>query len=137
MSSSHELKVALAQIAPVWLDKSKTLAKIKQQIIDASQQNCELIVFGEALLPGYPFWISNTNGAEFDSKTQKEIHAHYVQNSIQVEKGDLDEICNLAKQHNIAIYLGLMERAQDRGADRRQCAHPPGWRESGSSDTPG
>ncbi|MBC8755483.1 carbon-nitrogen hydrolase family protein [Kordia sp. YSTF-M3] len=122
MSSSHELKVALAQIAPVWLDKSKTLTKIKQQILDASQENCELIVFGEALLPGYPFWISYTNGAEFDSITQKEIHSHYVQNSVQVEKGDLDKICNLAKQHNIAIYLGLMERAVDRGGHSIYCS---------------
>ncbi len=122
MSSSHELKVALAQIAPVWLDKSKTLHKIKEQILDASQENCELIVFGEALLPGYPFWVSYTNGAEFDSTKQKEIHSHYVQNSVQVEKGDLDEICNLAKQHNIAIYLGLMERAADRGGHSIYCS---------------
>ena len=78
MSSSHELKVALAQISPVWLDKSKTLEKIKQQILDASQENCELIVFGEALLPGYPFWVANTNGAAFNSTMQKEIHSHYV-----------------------------------------------------------
>ncbi|QHI37061.1 Aliphatic nitrilase [Kordia antarctica] len=122
MSSSNELKVALAQIAPVWLDKSKTLEKIKKQILDASQENCELIVFGEALLPGYPFWVSHTNGAEFNSTTQKEIHAHYVKNSVQVEKGDLDEICNLAKQHSIAIYLGLMERAADRGGHSIYCS---------------
>lgn len=122
MSSSHELKVALAQIAPVWLDKSKTLEKIKKQILDASQENCELIVFGEALLPGYPFWISHTNGAEFNSTIQKEIHAHYVKNSIQVEKGDLDEICNLAEQHSISIYLGMMERAADRGGHSIYCS---------------
>ncbi|WP_298520749.1 carbon-nitrogen hydrolase family protein [uncultured Kordia sp.] len=122
MSSSHELKVALAQIAPVWLDKSKTIDKIKQQILDASQQDCELIVFGEALLPGYPFWVANTNGAVFNSTTQKEIHRHYVQNAIQVEKGDLDEICNLAKEHTIAIYLGLMERAADRGGHSIYCS---------------
>ncbi|MEM6718629.1 MAG: carbon-nitrogen hydrolase family protein [Bacteroidota bacterium] len=122
MSSSHELKVALAQIAPVWLDKSKTIDKIKQQILDASTQNCELIVFGEALLPGYPFWVANTNGAAFNSTIQKEIHRHYVQNSIQVEKGDLAEICNLAKQHQIAIYLGLMERAVDRGGHSIYCS---------------
>lgn len=122
MSSSHELKVALAQIAPVWLDKSKTIHKIKQQIVEASIQGCELIVFGEALLPGYPFWVANTNGAAFNSTIQKEIHRHYVQNSIQVEKGDLDEICDLARQHNIAIYLGLMERAVDRGGHSIYCS---------------
>jgi nitrilase len=73
-------------------------------------------------LPGYPFWVANTNGAAFNSTLQKEIHRHYVQNSIQVEKGDLDGICELAKEHNIAIYLGLMERAEDRGGHSIYCS---------------
>ena len=109
------LKVALAQISPVWLNKEKTIEKIEKSILDAAKENCELIVFGEALLPGYPFWIALTNGVEWDSKTQKELHAHYVRNSITIEKGELDSICRLAKKNNIAIYLGIMERAQNRG----------------------
>jgi len=113
--NTNLLTVALAQIAPVWLNKEKTITKIEQSIIDAAQQNAELIVFGEALLPGYPFWIALTNGAEWDSAVQKEIHAHYIRNSITIEKGELDTICTLAKNHNIAIYLGIMERAANRG----------------------
>lgn len=109
------LKVALAQISPVWLNKEETLKKIEKSILDAATENCELIVFGEALLPGYPFWIALTNGAAWNSKTQKEIHAHYVRNSITIEKGELDAICKLAKDNKIAIYLGIMERARNRG----------------------
>ena len=109
------LKVALAQISPVWLNKEKTIKKIEKSIMDAAKENCELIVFGEALLPGYPFWIALTNGAAWNSSTQKEIHAHYIRNSITIEKGELDSVCKLAKEHNIAIYLGIMERAQNRG----------------------
>lgn len=109
------LKVALAQISPVWLNKEKTIEKIQKSIVDASKENCELIVFGEALLPGYPFWVSLTDGAAWDSKVQKEIHAHYVRNSITIEKGELDTICDLAKEYKIAVYLGIMERAQNRG----------------------
>ena len=69
--TNNLLKVALAQISPVWLHKQKTIKKIEKYIIDASKENCELVVFGEALLPGYPFWIALTNGAEWNSKTQK------------------------------------------------------------------
>ena len=115
MASDHLLKIAMAQIAPVWLDKIKTIEKIKTSIIQAGEENCELIVFGEGLLPGYPFWLSMTNGSEFENKVQKEIHAHYVQNSITIEKGELASICNLAKEHRMAIYLGIIERAQNRG----------------------
>lgn len=114
-TSAHILKVALGQIAPVWLNKSKTITKIEHSIIEAAKQDCELIVFGEALLPGYPFWVELTNGAQFNATVQKEIHAHYVRNSITIERGELDSICALAKEHQIAIYLGIMERAQNRG----------------------
>jgi len=116
------LKVALAQISPVWLDKEKTLQKIINSIIEAGSQKAELIVFGEALLPGYPFWLSLTNGADWNSKVQKELHAHYARNSIQIEVGELTEVCEMAKKFKIAIYLGLIERAKNRGGHSLYCS---------------
>ena len=113
--SAHLLKVGLAQISPVWLDKIKTLAKIKTTIENAAEQGCELVVFGEALLPGYPFWLALTGGAEWNTQVNKKIHAHYVRNAVVVENGDLNAICDLAKKHKIAIYLGIIERPIDRG----------------------
>lgn len=109
------LKVALAQISPVWLDKKATLEKIEGTIKDAAREGAELLVFGEALLPGYPFWLALTDGAKWNLKVNKELHAHYVRNSVQMEAGELDGLCDLAKLHKIAIYLGVMERAKDRG----------------------
>jgi nitrilase len=115
MNNEHLLKVALAQIAPVWLDKNKTLQKIERQIEEAGQNNAELIVFGEGLLPGYPFWLALTDGAAWNQKVNKELHAHYVRNSVTIEKGDLNSVCALAKKHAIAIYVGIIERPLDRG----------------------
>jgi predicted amidohydrolase len=51
----HLINVALAQIAPVWLDKKATLDKILVTLVDAKKQDAELVVFGERLLPGHPF----------------------------------------------------------------------------------
>ncbi|AUC75339.1 carbon-nitrogen hydrolase family protein [Olleya sp. Bg11-27] len=111
----HTLKVAIAQITPVLLNKVETLKKVEQSIIDAAKIGSELVVFGEALVPGYPFWVALTGGAEWDTKVNKELHATYVKNSIQIEAGELDTICALAKQNTIAVYLGIMERAKNRG----------------------
>ncbi len=116
------LKVAMAQIAPVWLDKKATLEKIEQTVIEASNENAELVVFGEALLPGYPFWLALTDGAKWDLKVNKEIHAHYTRNAIQIEAGELDSLCALSKEKNIAIYLGIMERAKNRGGHSLYCS---------------
>jgi nitrilase len=111
----HTLKVALAQISPVWLNKSGTLEKIEKAVIDASKEDVELIIFGEGLLPGYPFWLALTGGAEWNKQVNKELHAHYVSNSVTIEKGDLDTVCELAKKHRISVYLGIIERPLDRG----------------------
>jgi nitrilase len=111
----NRLKVALGQIAPVWLNKKETINKVERSMIEAAENGCELIVFGEGLLPGYPFWLALTGGAEWDTKVNKELHAHYVRNSIMIEAGELDSICELAKKHKIATYLGIIERAQNRG----------------------
>ena len=110
-----KLIVGLAQIAPVWLDRSRTLTKILEQIDKASESKCQLVAFGEALLPGYPFWIERTNGATFNSPVQKEIHAHYMDQAVQIETGHLGVVCEAAKRHQMAVILGIIERPADRG----------------------
>ena len=45
MENNHLLNVALAQIAPVWLNKEKTLQKIENCIEEAAKNNSELIIF--------------------------------------------------------------------------------------------
>jgi len=112
---SNILKVGLAQISPVWLNREQTREKIGTYIQKAGAETCDLVVFGEALLPGYPFWLELTGGAVFNSQMQKEIHAHYIRNAIQIEAGDLDPLCNLCKEHRIAAYVGTIERAKNRG----------------------
>lgn len=109
------LKIGLAQIAPVWLNKSATLEKILVCIKEAGEKETDLIVFGETLLPGYPYWLSLTHGAEFNSQMQKEIHAHYLRQAIQIEAGDLNSIRAAAKKYKMAVYLGVAERPEDRG----------------------
>lgn len=109
------LKVAMAQLAPVWLNKVETLKKVENAIVEAAKEKAELIVFGEGLVPGYPFWLALTGGAEWNTQINKTLHAHYVKNSITIENGDLDTICELAKSKSIAIYLGVIERPLDRG----------------------
>ena len=107
--------MGIAQIAPVWLDRDATANKISEWIRGAAAQGCELVVFGEALLPGYPFWVERTDGARFDSDLQKELYRHYVEQSVCIEDGDLDGIRDTVRDAGIAVYLGVMERAANRG----------------------
>ncbi|MFC3122917.1 carbon-nitrogen hydrolase family protein [Agaribacter flavus] len=122
LTGCSRLKVALAQIAPVWLDRVATTKKVESYISDAAEQDANLVVFGECLLPGYPFWLDFTGGAEFNSSKHKEIHAHYLTQAVNIEEGHLDSICQLAKEKEIAVILGIAERATDRGGHSIYCS---------------
>jgi nitrilase len=113
--SNELLTVALAQLAPVWLDRRQTLEKILAMVNQAIQQQCQLVVFGETVLPGYPFWVERTDGARFNSPLQKELYSYYVSQAVEIAAGHLDSLCELAAAGRIAIYLGCAERATDRG----------------------
>ena len=109
------LTVALAQMIPAWLDRQGTLEKIFGQIREAAGQGAGLVVFGEALLPGYPFWPELTDGARFEDSVQKDLFAHYAANAVDIQAGDLAELCRLAGELKIAVYLGCIERSAERG----------------------
>ena len=124
--SKTKLTVGIAQIAPVWLHRDATLAKVVAHIRDAAAEGCGLVVFGEALVPGYPFWVERTDGARFESGLQKELYRHYVQQSVCIEAGELDGVRDAAREHAIAVYLGVMERAADRGGHSVYFRDPDG-----------
>lgn len=109
------LTIALAQIAPVWFDREKTLAKVCDGITDAAAKGAGLVAFGEALVPGYPFWIEYSNVTAFNSPFHKAFHAEYIKQAVCIERGDLQAICDLARDKKIAVYLGIIERPKDRG----------------------
>jgi len=119
---TDKLNIAIAQVAPVWLNKKLTIKKIEAAIKEAAAQKAQLVCFGETLLPGYPFWLELTGGASFNDATQKEIFAHYLKEAVNIEQGDLKSICALAKKLQIAIYLGCAERASDRAGHSIYCS---------------
>ena len=56
-TESQTFRVAIAQFAPVYLDKAASLALALQIVQDAKKRGAELVAFGETWLPGYPAWL--------------------------------------------------------------------------------
>ncbi len=122
MDESQLLTLGLAQIAPCWLNRARTLEKVTSWVENAADAGCALVAFGEALVPGYPFWVELTDGARFNSPLQKEIFAEYAQQAVQPEAGHLDGVCAAAARRKIAVYLGCIERAVSRGGHSLYCS---------------
>lgn len=110
-----KLVVALAQMAPVWFDRERTLEKVISRMIEASDAGANLVAFGEACVPGYPFWLEYSGITAFSSDFHKQFHAEYLQQAVCIERGDLDDVRETARKCKIAVYLGIIERPLDRG----------------------
>lgn len=116
MTAQESLRIAGAQLAPVWLDRLATLAKVVTTVHEAAAAGAQLVVFPEAFVPGYPFWIEWTDGARFDAPLQKAWHAHYLDQAVQIEAGHLDDVIAASRAGRITVVLGIIERPVDRGA---------------------
>ncbi|MEL6107157.1 MAG: carbon-nitrogen hydrolase family protein [Planctomycetota bacterium] len=119
---SDELTIGLAQIAPIWLRRDPTIEKVASWVRKGGEQQCDLIVFGESLIPGYPFWLEHTEGARFDNDFQKQLFAHYLSEAVDLEAGHLNPICEAAREVGTAVMLGCYERPRDRGGHTGYCS---------------
>lgn len=116
------LNLALAQIAPVWLDRANTLEKIIDYVERAAKGGAGLVVFGETILPGYPFWLDHTGGANFNNDLQKDLFAHYATEAVCIEEGHLNALTARCRELSIGCVLGVLERPLDRGGSSVYCS---------------
>ena len=102
------IKVASAQLAPVFLNKEKTIEKACKAIIEAGEKGAQLIVFPEAFISGYPDWvwlIPNSKGADLN-----DLYLKLVENAISVPDNSTDKLCKAAKKANINVVIGMHEK---------------------------
>lgn len=116
------MRVAIAQIAPVLLDRAATLERVTQAIHEAADAGARLVAFGETILPGYPAWLTRTDGARFDSELQKRLHARYLREAVDLEAGDLEPVQRAAARGSIAVVIGVAERPRARGGHSLFCS---------------
>ncbi len=102
------VKVAAAQISPVFLDKERTIQKACRAIQEAGDNGADLIVFPEAFISGYPDWvwlIPNSKGADLN-----ELYVKLVQNAVSVPDDGSRQLCKAAKKSGINVVIGMHER---------------------------
>lgn len=111
-----KVKVCVVQESPVFFDKEKTLIKLEELTTKYAKQDCELIVFPESYIPGYPRGFSF--GTKVGSRTMegKKLYAEYYDNSISLESEDLPRLEKLAKTNNIYIVIGVTEKQETNGS---------------------
>lgn len=111
-----KVKVCLIQDSPVFFDKEKTIQKIESLVKTHARQGCELIVFPESFIPGYPRGFSF--GAVVGNRTEegRKIYTEYHKNSIDLEGEELQRLVKLAKTEKVYLVIGITEKQSNNGS---------------------
>jgi nitrilase len=110
-ADSERARVAIAQFAPVYLDKQASLAKALALVQQAAKRDAQLVAFGETWLPGYPAWLDVCPGAAlWENASAKEVFAKLRNNSITVPGEEVNALSEAARDLKIAIVIGASER---------------------------
>ncbi|GHB80774.1 carbon-nitrogen hydrolase family protein [Persicitalea jodogahamensis] len=110
------IKVGVVQATPAIFDLEKSIAIAVDWIEKGAAAGCELLLFPESFLPGYP------RGLRFDAIVGKRTEAgrnswlDYWQNSVDVRSDALKPIQGAIKRAGIYVALGVTEREATGGS---------------------
>jgi aliphatic nitrilase len=103
---SRTVKVAAAQLAPVFLDRAATTAKACDAIAEAARHGAELVAFPESFIPGYPYWLLTR-----DPMSVNDLNRRLFNQSMEIPGPECTVLAAAAKKAGCHVVVGLTERA--------------------------
>ncbi|CAI7621601.1 unnamed protein product [Penicillium pancosmium] len=100
------VRVAVTQAEPTWLDLAAGVTKTCDLIAEAAKNDAKLIAFPECWIPGYPCWI-------WSRLLDIELNVAYVKNSLRLDSPEMRQIQDCVKANAIAVSLGFSENHND------------------------
>jgi nitrilase len=116
------MRVAIAQDAPVFLDADASCQRAIAWMEEAAKADARLVAFGETWLPGYPFWITQTDGARFNDERQKRAYAQYLDAAVEAEGPELRRLEEAARDLKLGLVMGLVERGRGSASGSVYCS---------------
>jgi len=106
----NALTVGVVQATPVFFDLPATLDRVEHWLQQANTAGCQLVLFPESFLPGYPrgFTFGSTIGSRSDQG--RALYQQYWENSVAVPGAACDRLATLARKYGVYLAIGVTER---------------------------
>ena len=111
-----KIKVGVIQESPVFFDKARTLEKLEQLVKTHAAEGCQLLLFPESFIPGYPRGFSF--GANIGSRSAegRQQFLEYSAQSVSLGSEEQAFLESLAADHNVYLVVGLTEKDRESGS---------------------
>lgn len=107
----EKVRVAAAQVAPVFMDKEATIDKACRTMEEASRAGAKLVVFSETFIPGYPYW----RGLQPISRWS-DLMVEYQKNALEIPSEDTKVLAEVARDCDLITVIGCTEMSDRRGS---------------------
>ena len=107
------VRVAVAQLASVFADKSACIDKTVSAIREAGKNGADLVLLPEVMIPGYPRGF--TYGAYVGNRTQagRADFARYWNASMRLDEAETQPLRDAAQEAGVYVALGVSERGDE------------------------
>ncbi len=111
-----KIKAAVIQATPVFFDIKKTVDKIEQLVKENVAKGCNLILFPESFIPGYPRGFSFGSNVGKRTDEGRELYKTYLDNSLEIDGGQFNRLVDISKHNKVYLVIGATERENHNGS---------------------
>ena len=104
------LRAAVVQTGSAMFDVERTLAKVEQNVVAASKQDSQLIVFPEAFVSAYPKGLQFGASVGARMPEGREEYRRYFESAIEVPSVWSDRLGQIAGDLKQYLVVGVIER---------------------------
>jgi aliphatic nitrilase len=105
--TNRTVRVAAAQVAPVFLDRAATTAKACDLIREAGRNGAEMVVFPEGYIPAHPSWYHHHVAT---GPVSTGLSLRLFENAVEIPGPETDQLCAAAREAGCVVVMGLCER---------------------------
>jgi nitrilase len=108
LTADVTIRLAAVQAAPVFLDLDRTVDKACRLIQEAADNHASLVVFPEAFLPAYPFWVWFIPPGR--THPLRELYAALHKHSVTIPGAAIARVAAAAARAHTCVAIGVNER---------------------------
>ena len=105
-NGNDQVRVAIVQTAPVYLDRERSIDKAIRKIAEAAAGGARLVVFSETWLAGYPYWDEGWNS---QAEPWMRVREQFFDNALRVPSPQYQRLADAAREHEVVLVMGCNE----------------------------